>query len=107
MIRHDVPVCQCDECGHRWIAETGAPDRCPSRKCRSTKWDANKGGKRKRAFEAPIVSTGKNEMLTLDQVVDRYIRPAAQAYMNKEAESVAYRPKHAETCKCLICKPPK
>ncbi len=107
MIRHDVPVCECDECGHKWISEAGTPDRCPSRKCRSTKWDTNKGGKPKRAFKAPAVKTASNEFLTIDQVVDRYIRPAAQAYMEHEAEAVAYRPSHAETCKCLMCNPPK
>ena len=39
MIRYDVPVNQCDQCGHQWLAESDhLPERCPSRKCRSVKW---------------------------------------------------------------------
>jgi hypothetical protein len=40
MLRHDVPICECDDCEHRWIAEGGLPKRCPSRKCRSVKWNS-------------------------------------------------------------------
>jgi hypothetical protein len=41
-IRHDVPVMECDACGHRWLPEgKSAPLRCPSRKCRSLKWNAS------------------------------------------------------------------
>ena len=40
MVRHDVPVCECDQCGHRWLQEGAKlPDRCPSRKCRSLRWN--------------------------------------------------------------------
>lgn len=35
-------VCECDVCGHEWIAEVGGklPKRCPSRKCRTTQWNS-------------------------------------------------------------------
>lgn len=33
-------VWRCDACGHEWIPTgEGKPVRCPSRKCRSGKWD--------------------------------------------------------------------
>lgn len=32
----------CEECGHVWLAEAADPPaRCPSRSCRSTKWNAS------------------------------------------------------------------
>ena len=38
-------VWKCDECGHEWLpGKDWKPDRCPSRKCRSTKWDKDGGG---------------------------------------------------------------
>lgn len=33
-------ICKCDECGHKWIQESGLPKRCPSRDCRSSYWDS-------------------------------------------------------------------
>ena len=44
---YDVPmsvtwarVSECDVCGHKWLPEGDKlPDRCPSRSCRSTKWN--------------------------------------------------------------------
>lgn len=33
-------VLSCEMCGHRWLREgDGMPKQCPSRKCRSSKWD--------------------------------------------------------------------
>jgi|SRR6266850_311919 len=35
-------VCECEVCGHEWLPERGKkfpPNQCPSRKCRSTKWN--------------------------------------------------------------------
>lgn len=44
-IRYDVPVMECDECGHKWLQEAKElPKRCPSRKCRSLKWNTGKAG---------------------------------------------------------------
>lgn len=46
-------ICKCDSCSHEWIPEhedksgepTGRlPKRCPSRECRSTRWNASENG---------------------------------------------------------------
>lgn len=41
-------VAVCDECGHEWLPKGEAPKQCPSRKCRSRRWnsgEANRGGR--------------------------------------------------------------
>ena len=39
-------ICKCDECGHEWIGITESPARCPSRKCRSVRWnDGDRAGR--------------------------------------------------------------
>ena len=42
-IKFNVKVFQCEVCGHRWLPEgTGAPPaQCPSRQCRSRRWNEN------------------------------------------------------------------
>ena len=39
----EVRACKCEVCGHVWLPETfePIPVRCPSRLCRSTRWNAN------------------------------------------------------------------
>ena len=36
-----VECWKCDECGFRWIKTEVFPERCPSRKCRSRKWNVS------------------------------------------------------------------
>ena len=39
-IKYGIKVLQCDVCSHRWLPEGDAlPKQCPSRKCRSAKWN--------------------------------------------------------------------
>ena len=39
-IKYGIKVLQCDVCGHRWLPEgDNLPKQCPSRKCRSAKWN--------------------------------------------------------------------
>lgn len=40
-IKYGVAVCECDQCGHRWLPESASKPsvRCPSRKCRSARWN--------------------------------------------------------------------
>ena len=46
-------VYKCDECGHEWLPEGGEmPKQCPSRKCRSRKW--NEGDKGESASAMPV-----------------------------------------------------
>lgn len=56
-IRHDVPVCECDACGHQWIAEANRPDRCPSRKCRSTRWGSQPATSLSQVLSEPAPKT--------------------------------------------------
>jgi len=42
-IKYGIRVLECDECGHRWLPEDNEalPGQCPSRMCRSRKWNAS------------------------------------------------------------------
>ena len=41
-----VKAWKCDVCGWTWIPESASvPVQCPSRKCRSSKWNSGKGPK--------------------------------------------------------------
>ena len=54
MSRVTVDAWQCDECGHRWLPEgKQKPLRCPSRKCRSVKWDKKEGRPKPKQLAKP------------------------------------------------------
>ena len=97
-IWYDVPmsvtwerVLMCDECGHRWLAEGEAmPERCPSRKCRSARW--NKNG-------AAEPATKPREMAR--QVADSI--PSVTIASTLPPSTAYQRPKHADNCRCGIC----
>ena len=87
MIRHDVPVCECDQCGHRWIQEGDKlPERCPSRKCRSAKWNPS----------------------FVEQAIERGRKVGAVAVRINDVEFSIERSSHdPKTCRiygCLMCK---
>ena len=43
MARVKIEAWKCDVCGWTWIPEsTKEPERCPSRKCRSIRWNSGK-----------------------------------------------------------------
>lgn len=37
-----LPVCECNQCGHRWIPRRERVRICPNSRCHSLLWDAPK-----------------------------------------------------------------
>ena len=106
MIRHDVPVCECDQCGHRWIQEgQKLPERCPSRKCRSAKWNPSfveQAIERGRKVGAVAVRINDVEFPVIG---DERLPPGVIATVeNLRFERTSHDPKTCRIYHCLMCK---
>lgn len=65
-----IKTAVCDVCGHRWIPEVENPTNCPSRSCRSRKWNGTAPIPQRVAAPAVVSSQPPAEELRV--VVDEY-----------------------------------
>jgi hypothetical protein len=76
-------VAHCDVCGHEWLVVADSiPKHCA--KCKSRKWNKSAKDFQEWAYPAALAASDK-------------LSPRPAPHVNK----------HAQTCKCLMCKPPK
>lgn len=86
-------VAVCEECGHEWLA-VGQPVQCPSRKCRSRKWNGVGGGDdREKPVCAPEgTRTCLNptaELAALDPEPEKRPRGRVKAEVGREVPGLA------------------
>jgi hypothetical protein len=81
-------VAHCDVCGHEWLTSK-VPSHCA--KCKSRKWNP------------PVTPIGPEGPITRTEAMLDILAPSAR----KVPPAGSWAAKHAATCKCLMCKPPK
>ena len=103
MSRVTIEVWKCDDCGWKWIPEsTTEPERCPSRKCRSTTWNGGKSEAKKAS--KMITSARVDKPVEIERAkVEREIPRPIERESPRVIEAVKAETKPAKLKNCPRC----